>query len=105
MKTLATGLGILVIGSFLFFGVGFLVTYIIADLSALFAIPYLKDFTFWNFFGVTVIFSILNLRTKKVKDDENDADDKLVKSIGETISSVITLLMIWGLCHLLNYIV
>lgn len=103
MKQLATGLGIIVIGSFLFFGVSLLVTYVVLDLVNLFSIPYLKEFTFWNLFGLVVVFSILNLRSKKTKEDSDDADDKLVKSIGETISSVITLLMIWGLCYVINY--
>jgi hypothetical protein len=103
MKQLATGLGIIVIGSFLFFGVSFLVTYVMVDLAALFEVPYLKDFTFWNFFGLTVIFSILNIKSKKTKGDEDDADEKLARSIGETLSSVITLLLLWGLCYVVNY--
>ena len=103
MKQLATALGIIVIGSFLFFGVSILVTYLIKDLINLFNIPYLREFTFSNIFGVVIVFSILNLRSKKTKEDSEDADDKLVKAIGEPISSVITLLMTWGLCYVVNY--
>lgn len=103
MKQLATGLGIIVIGSFLFFGVSLFVTYVIADLINLFSIPYLKEFTFSNILGLVIVFSILNLRSKKTKEDLEDADDKLVKAIGETISSIITLSMTWGLCYVINY--
>lgn len=102
MKQLATALGIIVIGSFLFFGVSTLVTYVIADLTRLFQIPYLKEFTFWNLFGLVVVFSILSMRSKK-EDSNAEPDEKMLKTISETISSAIALMMIWGLCYVINY--
>jgi hypothetical protein len=103
MKQIATAIGLLFIGSSLFFGMGFLQTYVLMDLTSLFNVPYLKEIGFWQFFGLVIIFSVLTLKAKPKKDDDSE-DEKIAHGIAQSISGALTVLMIWGLCYLAKFL-
>ena len=105
MKQIASAIGILFIGSALFFGVGFLQTFVLLDLAQLFDVPYLKEIGFQQFFGIVVIFSVLTLKGKPKKDkDEDSEDEKIAHGVASTLSGALNVLMIWGLCYLAKFL-
>ena len=103
MKQIATAIGVLVIGSTLFFGISFLMCYVVIDLIQLFNIPYLKTFSFFNVFGTIIILSIVRMKTENKK-SESETDDQMVRSIANTISGALSILMLWGLCYIIKYL-
>lgn len=102
MKNLATAIGVLIIGSFLFFGISFLMTYVAIDVTRLYQIPYLNTFTFSNMFGLIVVVSMI--RTKAQKKTDEDDSEKFARSIAETISGALTITLLWGLCYIAKYL-
>jgi hypothetical protein len=104
MKQIASTIGILFIGSALFFGVGFLQTYVLLDLARLFDVPYLKEIEFWQYFGIVIIFAVLTLKAKPKDKEEDSEDEKIVNGLAGTISGAINVLIIWGLCYLAKFL-
>jgi hypothetical protein len=102
MKNLATAIGVLMIGSFLFFGTSFLMTYVSIDLIRLFQIPYLNALTFSNMFGLIAVVSLI--RTKAPKRTDEDEAEKFARSIADTISGALTITFLWGLCYVAKYL-
>lgn len=102
MKQIATAVGALVIASALFFGISFWMSYVIVDLIKLFDIPYLNTFSFFNVFGAIIVISIM--RMKAEKKTEGDTDDHLVRSIANSLSGFVSILLMWGLCYIVKYL-
>ncbi len=103
MKQIASFIGVLFIGSALFFGIGFLVAYVILDLAQLFDVPYLKSLTLWQSFGLTIVFSVLSMKAKPRKNDDPE-EDKIAIGVADSITGALNVLMIWGLCYLANFL-
>ena len=103
MKQIATAIGVLVIAATLFFGTSFLISYAVIDIVRLFDIPYLKTFSFFNIFGVIIVISMIRMKTEHKK-SEGENDDKMIQAISKTISGILSILMLWGLCYIVKYL-
>ena len=103
MKQIASAIGVLFIGSALFFGAGFLIAYVILDLAHLFDIPHLKSLSLWQSYGLTIVFSILVMKSKPRKSDDPE-EDKIAAGVAESITGALNVLMIWGLCYLAKFL-
>lgn len=103
MKQIATAVGALVIASALFFGISFWMSYVVVDLVRLFDIPYLNTFSFFNVFGTIIIISIMRMKVENKK-SEGDTDDQLVRSISNTLSGFVSILLMWALCYIVKYL-
>jgi hypothetical protein len=102
MKQLATAISTIIVSAFLFFGLSFLMSYVILDIAQLYSIPFILDFTISQVFASIVILSIARIKIRSKTDE--DAEDQIVTAIVNIITAVLTISMLWGFCYIIKYL-
>jgi hypothetical protein len=102
MKQIATIIMALFLGAALFFGISFLMCYVIIDIAKLFSIPYLINFNFYQVFGAIIVLSIARMKGEKKEDKE--PEDKFAQAVASTISGALNILLIWGMCYTVKFL-
>jgi hypothetical protein len=93
---IAISIGIVILFSMIF-GISALEAYIIGDLSNLFNIPHLKELTFIQLYGLTIVWGIFSSKLPK-KEAEGDYSGWL-----KLVMYATSFLIVWGAAHLFHH--
>lgn len=86
-------------------------SYVSVDVSHLFQVPILRDFTMLNFFGLYYIIAIfkisgtINKTNSDIDFDDIDATEVIKRGISRQIAYAFVLLVTWGMAHFGHWIV
>ena len=62
-------------------------------------------FDFYQIFGSISVLAIIRMKTDNQKNDkDSEVEDKFIRSIAQTISGGLNILLIWGLCYAAKYL-
>jgi len=75
-------------------------TYIIVDLVNLFAIPWLKNLSFIQIFGLCIIIGIIKYKPDTKSEEEKSFSDSLLEGFIKLFGSAIFYLLAWGITYI-----
>jgi len=89
------------------FMLSLLSTYIIVNISDLFEIPYLKDFTFIQILGLCLVIGIIKYKpkSKSEKSEDKKFTDSLLEGFFSLIDITFFYLLAWGITYLTYLII
>lgn len=88
--------------------VGLLSAYIIKDVTVLYQVPILKDFTFLQFYGFCFIISLLGFKYEEVQNqnaEEKTVTDLILKLFGRLIGKCCSFLLMWWFAYIIFKII
>jgi hypothetical protein len=79
---------------------GLLNTHIILDISNLYELKFITQFSFVQVYGVIILIGIITYKKQKKEEKEYDFAESMVKGFSELFTKIIGVLCIWGLSYI-----